>query len=113
MVKRKNNMSVLEISQKAHERLEQILSSDKYLMISVNSGGCNGFSYAFEILNSIPNNANIVSENPNVCVLSSAIQYISGSILQFEKNDIGTSFFSIQNPNATSKCGCGNSFSTF
>lgn len=110
---KKINMSVLQISQNACERLQEILSDDLSLLISVNPGGCNGFSYSFDITKEQSPSTVEVLEKPKVFVSSSAIEMLSGSILEYEANDIGTAFFSIKNPNATSKCGCGNSFSTF
>jgi len=106
-------MTVLQVSNNARERLSQILSGELSLLISVQPGGCNGFSYSFETPNTEPQNSTKVHENPPVYVSGSAKDMISGSVLEYEQNDIGTAFFSIKNPNATSKCGCGNSFSTF
>ncbi len=106
-------MSVLQISQNACERLKEILSGDLSLLISVNPGGCNGFSYSFDLTAEKSQSTIEVLHEPQVLVSSSAIELLTGSVLEYEANDIGTAFFSIKNPNATSKCGCGNSFSTF
>ena len=104
---------LLEISQKAQERLKEVLSNNMHLLVSVTSGGCNGFSYKYDICTEAPNDAVHVSEAPSIYVSNSAKDMLSGGVLQYEANDLGASFFSIINPNATSKCGCGNSFSTF
>lgn len=112
-MKKEINMSVLQISHNASERLKQIVSGDLSLVISVNPGGCNGFSYSFDLTNQKPQSAVEVLQKPQVLVSSAAIEMLNGSVLEYEENDIGTAFFSIKNPNATSKCGCGNSFSTF
>ncbi len=106
-------MSILQISNNACERLKEILSDNLSLLISVNTGGCNGFSYSFNLTKEQSPSTIEVLHEPKVLVSKSAIEMLNGSILEYEANDIGTAFFSIKNPNATSKCGCGNSFSTF
>lgn len=104
---------ILEISPKAQEKLREVLSDNMHLFVSVTSGGCNGFSYKYDVCGETPSDAIHVSNSPSVYVSNSAKDMLSGATLQYESNDLGSSFFSITNPNATSKCGCGNSFSTF
>lgn len=104
---------MFEISQKAKERLQEVLASDACLLVSVSPGGCNGFSYKYDIAQKEPTDATCVYQSPAVYVANSALEILDGGKLEFEANDLGTAFFSIINPNATSKCGCGNSFSTF
>ena len=104
---------ILEISPNAKLKLMEVLKNGESLVISVTPGGCNGFSYDYKITHELPKDSHQVNRSPSVYVLNSAIDMINGSILQYESDDIGTAFFSITNPNATSKCGCGNSFSTF
>ena len=104
---------ILQISPNAKSRLTEVLKSGESLVISVIPGGCNGFSYNYNITSESPNETCQINNNPSVYVLNSAIDTLKGGILQYESDDIGSAFFSITNPNATSKCGCGNSFSTF
>jgi iron-sulfur cluster insertion protein len=104
---------ILEISPNAKLRLMEVLKNGESLVISVTPGGCNGFSYNYTITHELPEDSHRVNNNPSVYVLNSAIDMLKSGILQYESDDLGTAFFSIINPNATSKCGCGNSFSTF
>ena len=102
---------VFNISQSAKLRLQNILQNDEAFMIDVVSGGCNGFSYKYQI--SKRNYDNLYCENPSIIITQNAKNMLNGAILEYSSDDFGTSFFAIQNPSATSKCGCGNSFSTF
>ena len=104
---------ILEISPNAKLRLMEVLNNGESLLISVLPGGCNGFSYNYTITHELPEDSHHVNNNPSLYVLNSAIDMLKGGILQYDSDDLGTAFFSITNPNATSKCGCGNSFSTF
>ena len=102
---------VFNISQSAKLRLENILQKDEAFVIDVTSGGCNGFSYKYQIAKR--NAENLYCENPAILITQNAKDMLNGGILEYSADDFGTSFFSIKNPSATSKCGCGNSFSTF
>lgn len=104
---------MLEISQKAKARLKEVLNNNMHLIISVTPGGCNGFSYKYDITDSTPSDALHINDQPSVYVANSALEMLNGGMLEFDSNELGSAFFSIINPNATSKCGCGNSFSTF
>lgn len=103
---------MITISANAQKRLESVLKGEDCLLISVTTGGCNGFSYKYTIQN-LPPESQCVLEKPKVYVANSAIEMLEGSMLDFQADELGTSFFIITNPNAISKCGCGNSFSTF
>ena len=74
-------------------------------------GGCAGFSYKIDLDNKI-NVDDIVLTKNNIKVLINRtfIPYLDGSSLEFADELIGKSF-KINNPNATSSCGCGTSFS--
>lgn len=104
---------LLEISEQAKERLINVLTNGQSLVVSVVPGGCNGFSYKYEISSKPPEHSTQVSQSPSVYILDSAKDMLLGGVLQYKADELGTSFFSITNPNATSKCGCGHSFSTF
>ena len=96
------------------ERIESVSSKkpdDKYFRISVNGGGCQGFSYSFKFDNKIKDDDKILNfENVKVLIDETSLGFIEGSKLDFVEDMIG-SYFKITNPNATSTCGCGTSFS--
>lgn len=81
------------------------------LRISVEGGGCAGFSYKYDLADTI--NANdIVIENGQAKLIIDEISlpFLEGSNIDFVKDLMGN-YFNITNPNSTSSCGCGTSFS--
>ena len=105
---------MFDVSDKALNRIKLVCSKkpdDKYFRISVNGGGCQGFSYSFSFDNKIKEDDKILNF-PKVQVLidETSLTFIQGSRLDFVEDMIG-SYFKITNPNATSTCGCGTSFS--
>ena len=79
----------------------------KYFRITVQGGGCSGFKYSFGF-DSKSNNDDVIFDK--IVIDKSSLEIISGSIVDFKKEMIGESFV-INNPNASSSCGCGLSFS--
>ena len=81
------------------------------LRVFVTGGGCSGFSYGFTFDERVNEDDTIV-DNGDVTLLVDAmsIQYLSGSEVDYEQGLMGSRFV-VQNPNATSTCGCGSSFS--
>ena len=106
-----NNIS---ISKKAADKINNIIISEKkdlMLKISVLGGGCAGFSYKFDLVDNSEHVDIIIEEHGAKVVIDEvSIPYIQGSIIDFKNDLIGQSF-EIKNPNATSECGCGTSFS--
>ena len=105
---------MFDVSDKALKRIESVCSKkpdDKYFRISVNGGGCQGFSYSFGFDNKIKDDDRVLNF-PKVKVLidQTSLGFIEGSQLDFVEDMIG-SYFKITNPKATSTCGCGTSFS--
>ncbi|MCC1497858.1 iron-sulfur cluster insertion protein ErpA [Alcanivorax sp. 1008] len=81
------------------------------LRVYITGGGCSGFSYGFTFDERVNEDDTIV-DNGDVTLLVDAmsIQYLSGSEVDYEQGLMGSRFV-VQNPNATSTCGCGSSFS--
>lgn len=81
------------------------------LRVYVSGGGCSGFQYGFTFDEEV-NEDDTQVENGGVTVLidSMSIQYLNGAEIDY-KEDISGSQFVIRNPNATTTCGCGSSFS--
>ena len=100
----------IEFTDIAKEQIEKIISEDqnkKFFRISVKGGGCSGFKYDFSFDNKI-NKEDILFGKAVIDITS--LDIISGSIIDFKKEMIGESFV-INNPKASSSCGCGLSFS--
>jgi len=81
------------------------------LRVYVTGGGCSGFQYGFTFDEEINEDDTHVS-NGGVTVLidSMSIQYLAGAEVDY-KEDLSGAQFVIRNPNATTTCGCGSSFS--
>lgn len=80
--------------------------------ITVKGGGCSGFQYEFSLDNHTPgpHDAVFTNHGAEVVVDDISLDVIKGSELDYTE-DLAQAGFSIKNPNATAKCGCGNSFS--
>ncbi len=81
------------------------------LRVYISGGGCSGFQYGFTFDEDI-NEDDTKIENGGVTVLidSMSIQYLGGAEIDY-KEDLSGAQFVIRNPNATTTCGCGSSFS--
>lgn len=106
-------MTDISVSDSAAKRIVKILQkqSDKSaLRISVEGGGCSGFSYKFDLVDET-NDDDLIIEKDGAKVLidSISVPYIDGSVIDFIDDLMGQSF-QINNPNVTSSCGCGVSF---
>ncbi|MGC6500372.1 MAG: iron-sulfur cluster insertion protein ErpA [Henriciella sp.] len=106
-------MSTITLSQSAADRIKTILAKqpDKsFLRVSVEGGGCSGFSYKFDLDDHIhPDDLIVERDGATVLVDEMSLEFMSGSEIDFSTELIGAAF-KINNPNATAGCGCGTSF---
>ena len=107
-------MKSVTISDAAAERITAVLSGEpdmRALRVSVEGGGCSGFSYKFDLA-AEPNDDDVVVINGDakVYIDELSLVYMGGSEIDFVDDLIGQSF-QIKNPHATAGCGCGTSFS--
>ena len=81
------------------------------LRVFVQGGGCSGFQYGFTF-DEVVNDDDTTMERNGVTLLidSMSYQYLVGAEIDY-KEDIEGAQFVIKNPNATTTCGCGSSFS--
>ena len=87
------------------------IGGKKCLRVAVEGGGCSGFQYEISMESDIKENDLILSENEcRVVIDPISLEFLSGAIIDFKEELIGSKFV-IENPNATSSCGCGTSFS--
>lgn len=81
------------------------------LRITVNGGGCSGFQYAFDLDDKKAEDDLIFTHNGTGVVTDEvSIGFLNGCTVDY-KDELGAAYFAINNPNATSSCGCGSSFS--
>ncbi|KFB09873.1 iron-sulfur cluster insertion protein ErpA [Nitratireductor basaltis] len=110
----KTDMKGVELTEAAARRISKILSDkpDKTaLRVSVEGGGCSGFSYKFDLVSEKnPDDVIIERDGASVYIDDLSLVYMGGSVIDFVDDLMGQSF-QIRNPNAVASCGCGTSFS--
>jgi len=96
---------------KVKQLIEEEGNENLMLRVFVTGGGCSGFQYGFTFDESIQDGDTKV-ENAGVTLLVDpmSVQYLTGAEIDY-KEDLSGSQFVIRNPNATTTCGCGSSFS--
>ena len=83
----------------------------KFFRITVQGGGCSGFQYVFNVVEQVNENDKVFEKyNCRVIIDETSLQFLEGAEIDYSEELIGSSF-KISNPNATSSCGCGTSFS--
>jgi iron-sulfur cluster assembly accessory protein len=104
----------IEITVDAASRVKELIAKNVKNMIalrvSVDGGGCSGFMYQYSLLEEI-NMDDFVLESHGIKVAIDPLsqQFLEGCRVEFIQ-ELGSNFFQITNPNASAKCGCGNSF---
>lgn len=102
------------LSEAAAKRIAQIVSSEtdkSALRVTVEGGGCSGFSYKFDLDHGPQSDDLVVSRDGATLLIDPmSLVYMAGSEIDFVDNLLGQSF-QINNPNAVASCGCGTSFS--
>ncbi len=80
------------------------------LRVSVSGGGCSGFQYGFSFDDNVADDDLVFGpERARVVIDEVSLELLSGARIDFVEDLIGA-YFKIENPNATSSCGCGSSF---
>ena len=106
-------MNKIEITNNAQDHIASIFEKDSaiYFRITVLGGGCAGFQYKFDFEN-LKNDDDILIEEEkiNVVIDETSMKLIENSTIDYVHELIGSSF-KITNPQASSSCGCGTSFS--
>lgn len=107
---------ILSFTDKAAKRVADLvaLEGKPYrLRIYITGGGCSGFSYGFTF-DDKQNDDDLIVSNPNypveMIVDPISLQYLIGATVDFEEGLMGNRFI-VNNPSASSTCGCGSSFS--
>lgn len=107
-------MAQITLTETAATRIKAILAKQAeatMLRVSVDGGGCSGFSYKFDF-ETAANTDDLVVERDGakVAIDEMSLEFLDGSEIDFSTDLIGAAF-KINNPNATASCGCGTSFS--
>ena len=107
------NNSSITLTSSASQRIMNVLSKDdssQFFRVYVTGGGCSGFQYGFKFDDDQAFDDDIIDfGNFKVLIDSLSYPYLYGSTLDFVE-DLSGAKFVINNPNAKTTCGCGESF---
>jgi len=96
---------------KVSELIAEEGNDDLKLRVYVSGGGCSGFQYGFTFDEESNEDDTLIEKNGvKVLIDATSIDYLRGAEIDY-KEDVSGSQFVIRNPNATTTCGCGSSFS--
>lgn len=102
------------VTARAARRIAEILAGEagqSMLRVAVTGGGCSGFQYSFALDETCAEDDVVIEQDgATVLVDPMSLDFLKGAELDFVDDLIGAAF-KINNPNATSSCGCGTSFS--
>ena len=101
-----------KVTDRAFARLAEIGASEQgqALRVAVDGGGCSGFQYDIKLDAPAEDDLILSKDGETVVVDSVSLPFLSNAVIDFSEELIGARFV-IENPNATSSCGCGTSFS--
>jgi iron-sulfur cluster insertion protein len=105
----------LVFTDSAADKVKQLIEEEGNdalkLRVFVQGGGCSGFQYGFTFDEDTNDDDTLMSKNGVSLVIDAmSYQYLVGAEIDY-KEDINGAQFVIKNPNATTTCGCGSSFS--
>ncbi len=100
------------VTPRAFDRLAEIgaASQGKALRVAVSGGGCSGFQYEITLDAPVEDDLVLEKDGEKVVVDATSLPFLAGATIDFTDELIGARF-AIDNPNASSSCGCGTSFS--
>ncbi len=101
------------VTDRAYARLAEIAGltgQAKALRVAVEGGGCSGFQYDIRLDDAAADDLILEKDGHRVLVDSVSLPFLQNAVIDFTDELIGARFV-VQNPNASSSCGCGTSFS--
>lgn len=101
-----------KVTDRAFARLAEIGAAEqgRALRIAVEGGGCSGFQYEIDLDTPADDDLVLEGQGQQVVVDHVSLPFLENAVIDFSEELIGARFV-INNPNATSSCGCGTSFS--
>lgn len=101
-----------KVTDRAFDRLAEIgaASQGKALRVAVEGGGCSGFQYEIDLDTPAEDDLVLEGSGQKVVIDSTSLPFLADAVIDFSEELIGARF-TIENPNVTSSCGCGTSFS--
>ena len=98
------------VTPRAFARLAEIAAAPQALRVAVEGGGCSGFQYEIKLDAPADDDLVLEDQGQKVVIDSVSLPFLENAVIDFTEELIGARFV-IDNPNATSSCGCGTSFS--
>ncbi|MFP4326800.1 MAG: HesB/IscA family protein [Paracoccaceae bacterium] len=100
-----------KVTERAFERLAEIgaAKNGQALRVAVEGGGCSGFQYDIRLDAPAEDDLVLEGKGERVVVDSVSLPFLENAVIDFSEELIGARFV-IENPNASSSCGCGTSF---
>lgn len=101
------------VTDRAFARLAEIAAATgeaRALRVAVDGGGCSGFQYDIRLDDPAEDDLVLEKDGLKVLVDSVSLPFLQNAVIDFSDELIGARFV-IENPNASSSCGCGTSFS--
>lgn len=104
----------IEFTEQAASKVGKLISEEENpnlkLRVYVTGGGCSGFQYGFTFdEKKNPGDMEVEKDGVTLLVDPMSLQYLMGGVVSYEEGLQGSRFF-LDNPNATTTCGCGSSF---
>ncbi len=97
---------------KVAELIEEEGNPELMLRIYIQGGGCSGFQYGFTFDENVnEGDTEVETDGVKLLIDPMSLQYLTGAEVDYSEGLQGAQFV-IRNPNATTNCGCGSSFST-
>ncbi len=104
----------IEFSARAAGKVRELIEDEGNpglkLRVFIAGGGCSGFSYGFTFDDDVAEDDSVIERDGVIAVVDPmSYQYLVGAEIDY-KEELSGSQFVVSNPNASSTCGCGNSF---
>ena len=105
----------IQLTERAASKVKELISGegnpDLHLRVFVTGGGCSGFQYGFSFDDEHQDDdTEVVKDGVTVVIDGMSYQYLVGATVDYSESLTGSQFV-VENPNASSTCGCGASFS--
>lgn len=115
MIVETENKDLLIFTDAAAEKVRMLIEEEKddslMLRVFISGGGCSGFQYGFTFEDSLSDGDEVIEKDGvKLLVDPMSIQYLMGAEIDYTEGLEGAQFV-IRNPNASTTCGCGSSFS--
>ena len=106
--------NVISVTRIAKKQLLNIMNinKSKYILFSVEGGGCNGLKYNLQPFSEVPKKRDemIIFDDLKINVCGKSLLYLLGTNIDWKEDYMGSRFI-FENPNASANCGCGTTFS--